>query len=275
MDINNYTGAVTIEANGGQGGTANDGGNVGRCYGAGGGGGGGTIYFTGATPAVTVTASLGAAGPEVAREASCNPIVPSIAGGAGQIVPGYSIQTSNTIASTSCGLLLPVEMIFFRAEFENGLARLNWKVSEPEMVDRFIIERAGNTNKWTAINEQIATGNLDIYQATDALPLTHHNYYRIKIIGKNNEISYSAVQKIFVPSVSDRIIIHPNPATDRITVSGNIPLGELLLFDLNGKLLWKKKNNTAQNNMVIDITGFPSGVYMLSVGAIMKKVVIL
>ena len=38
-------------------------------------------------------------------------------------------------------------MIFFRAEFENGLARLNWKVSEPEMVDRFIIERAGNTNK--------------------------------------------------------------------------------------------------------------------------------
>ena len=166
-------------------------------------------------------------------------------------------------------------MIFFRAEFENGLARLNWKVSEPEMVDRFIIERAGNTNKWTAINEQIATGNLDIYQATDALPLTHHNYYRIKIIGKNNEISYSAVQKIFVPSVSDRIIIHPNPATDRITVSGNIPLGELLLFDLNGKLLWKKKNNTAQNNMVIDITGFPSGVYMLSVGAIMKKVVIL
>ena len=105
-------------------------------------------------------------------------------------------------------------------------------------------------------------------------PLTHHNYYRIKIVGKNNEISYSAVQKIFVPSVNDRITIHPNPATNRITVSGNIPFGELLLFDLNGKLLWQRKNNTAQNNMVIDITGISSGVYLLSVGSIMKKVVI-
>ena len=97
MDINNYTGAVTIEANGGQGGTANDGGNVGRCYGAGGGGGGGTIYFTGATPAVTVTASLGVLRDQrLPARLPCNPIVPSIAGGAGQIVPGYSIQTSNT-----------------------------------------------------------------------------------------------------------------------------------------------------------------------------------
>ena len=274
MDINNYTGAVTIESNGGQGGTANDGGNVGRCYGAGGGGGGGVIYFTGATPAVTVTANLGAAGPEVGREASCNPIVPSIAGGAGQIVPGYTVQSSGVIASTSCGILLPVELIYFKVDYENSQARLNWKVSEPETVDRFIIERAGNTNQWTAINEQIAVANLDVYQATDAFPLTHENYYRIKIVSKNNEVNYSAVRKIFVPSANDRITIHPNPATNRITVSSNTPFGELLLFDLNGKLLWKKKNDPAQNTMVIDITGISSGIYLLSVGTIMKKVVI-
>ena len=92
MDINSYSGAVTIEANGAQGGTANDGGNVGRCYGAGGGGSGGVIYFTGATPAVTVTANPGAAGPEIGREASCGPIVPAIAGAAGQIVPSYTVS---------------------------------------------------------------------------------------------------------------------------------------------------------------------------------------
>ena len=113
-----------------------------------------------------------------------------------------------------------------------------------------------------------------VYHAIDPFPMTYHNYYRIKIVGKNNEISYSAVQKIFVPSVNDRITIHPNPATNRITVSGNIPFGELLLFDLNGKLLWQRKNNSAQNTMVIDITGISPGIYLLSVGTIMKKVVI-
>jgi hypothetical protein len=120
MDINSYSGAVTIEANGAQGGTANDGGNVGRCYGAGGGGSGGVIYFTGATPPVTVTANPGAAGPETGREASCGPIVPAIAGAAGQIVPNYTVRSSGLIASTSCGLLLPVELIFFRATYETA-----------------------------------------------------------------------------------------------------------------------------------------------------------
>ena len=116
MDINNYTGAVTIEANGGQGGTSNDGGNVGRCYGGGGGGGGGVIYFTGATPAVTVTTNPGALGPEIGREATCNPVILAIAGGAGQIVPGYAVQSSGVIASTSCGILLPVELIYFKVD---------------------------------------------------------------------------------------------------------------------------------------------------------------
>ena len=274
MDINNYVGTVTIEANGGQGGTANDGGNVGRCYGAGGGGGGGAIYFTGATPAVTVTTNPGAAGPEIGREASCNPIVPAIAGAAGQIVPGYAFQESGVIASTSCGILLPVELIYFKVVYENGQARLSWKITEPETAERFIVERAGSTNKWTAISEQIAMHDAAVYHASDPFPMPYHNYYRVKIVGKNNEINYSAVQKIFVSSPGDIISVYPNPATNKITVTGSISFAELSLFDLTGKLIWQRKNNSAQNTTVIDITGISSGIYFLSVGSIMKKVVI-
>jgi hypothetical protein len=274
MDINSYSGAVTIEANGAQGGTANDGGNVGRCYGAGGGGSGGVIYFKGATPPVTVTVNPGAAGPEIGRDATCGPIVPAIAGVAGQIVPAYSYQTSNIITSSYCGLLLPVELIFFNVTYENGSGRLIWKVSEPDMADHFIVERSGSSNQWIPISEQMAMPDMQVYQASDASPLFNNCYYRVKIVSKDNKVNYSAVRKIFVPSVNDRITIYPNPATNKITVSGNIPLGELFLFDLNGKLLWQKKNNRAQNNIVIDITGLSSGVYLLNVGSIMKKVII-
>ena len=52
MDVlNSYTGSVIIQANGGNGGNANDGLSSGRCYGAGGGGSAGVIYFTGSVPA--------------------------------------------------------------------------------------------------------------------------------------------------------------------------------------------------------------------------------
>ena len=274
MDINNYSGAVTIEANGGQGGTANDGGNVGRCYGAGGGGGGGVIYFTGPTPAVTVTVNSGPAGPEIGREASCNPIVPAIAGAAGQVSPGYSYQESTTIASTPCGVLLPVELIYFDVKHENGKAQLNWKVDDPESIEYFIVERSTSNNQWIAIDQQMTIPGVQIYSAIDPSPQTNTNFYRIKIVSKTNEISYSPVQKIFVVSINDRVTVYPNPATKTIRVSGDISLSELLLFDLNGKLLLQKKNNGTQNILEVDLPDLPGGVYVLRIGDIVKKVLI-
>jgi len=274
MNINNYSGAVTIEANGGQGGTANDGGNVGRCYGAGGGGGGGVIYFKGSAPAVTVTVTSGPAGPEIGREASCNPIVPAIAGAAGQVVPNYSYQTSTSIASTSCGILLPVELVYFAAKYENGITKLDWKIGDPESLDYFIVERATSDNQWIAIDQHKATSSIEIYSAIDPSPVTHNNFYRIKIVSKSEDVSYSSIQKIFVPSVNDRITIFPNPATNKIRVTGDISFSEMHLFDLNGNLLWQKKTNGAQNVLDIDLPDLSAGVYVLRIGDSVKKVII-
>ncbi len=74
----NYTGLLTVEAKGGQGGTEDNGVINGRCYGSGGGGSGGAIYFSGAVPAVTVSTAGGLAGPETRRSATCNPSIPSL-----------------------------------------------------------------------------------------------------------------------------------------------------------------------------------------------------
>jgi hypothetical protein len=274
MDINNYSGPVTIEANGGQGGTANDGGNVGRCYGAGGGGSGGVIYFKGSTPGVTVTVNSGPAGPEIGREASCNPIVPAIAGDAGQVIPAYSYQTATSIASTSCGLLLPVELIYFDAKYENGITKLNWKVADPESVDYFIVERATTDNRWIAIEQRVAMPGVEIYSAIDASPVTSNNFYRVKIVSKSNDIGYSLVKKIYVASINDRITVYPNPATKKIRVTGDITFSELLLFDLGGKLLWQKKTNGAQNILDVDLPDLSAGVYVLRIGDSIKKVII-
>lgn len=273
MDVNTYSGTLTIEANGGQGGTANDGGNVGRCYGAGGGGSGGAIYFTGTTPAVTVTTNAGAAGPEIGREASCNPIIPSGGGNAGSVIPSYNFSASAVVSTNSCGLLLPLDLLWFKAKYINQQAVLSWQVGDPESVARFIIERANN-NDWIAIDEETANDGISVYQASDPFPQTHHNFYRIKIIGKNNEVSYSAVQKIFIPSLSDVITVYPNPAKNKIMVSSPVAFAELFLFDLNGKLIWRKKNTAAQNNVEVDLNELKAGIYVLKIESTIKKLIV-
>ena len=107
-----------------------------------------------------------------------------------------------------------MELIYFKVDYENGQSLLSWKITEPETVERFIVEGAGSTNKWTAISEQIAMHYAAAYHATDPFPMNYHNYYRVKIVGKNKEINYSAVQQIFVSSPGDVISVFPNPAIE-------------------------------------------------------------
>lgn len=274
LDIDNYIGTTTIQANGSQGGTANDGGNVGRCYGAGGGGSGGAIYFSTATPAVPVTVTGGAAGPEVGREASCNPIIPALAGSGGQIIPNYEYSISNVLESGYCALLLPVELIWFKAINTNGQPVLSWKVAESELADRFIIERAGDGNSWIAIHQQPAKEGVSLYQYEDMFPESSNNFYRLKIIGKDRQIIYSSILKVFIPTKNDPVNIYPNPANKKIMVSGNISFTELYLFDLTGKLLLQRKNNNNQNSVEIDLPDLSAGVYVLKIGTVIRKLVI-
>ena len=274
LNIDNYVGTTTFEANGAQGGTANDGGNVGRCYGAGGGGSGGAIYFSTATPALPVTVAGGAAGPEIAREASCNPIIAAVAGSAGQIIPNYNYSMSTVLESSYCALLLPVELIWFKAINSNGQTVLSWKVAAPELADRFIIERAGEGNSWIAIHQQPAKEEVSLYQFEDILPQSGNNFYRLKIIGKDRQVIYSSILKVFIPTENDPVNIYPNPANKKVTVSGNISFTTLYLFDLTGKLLLQRKNNNNQNSMEIGLPDLSAGVYIIKVGTTIKKLVV-
>lgn len=274
LDINNYLGTTTIQANGAQGGTANDGGNVGRCYGAGGGGSGGSIYFSTTTPALPVTVTGGAAGPETGREATCNPIIPALAGSLGHIIPNYNYSMSAVLESSYCALILPVELIWFKAINKNGQTVLSWKIAESGLADRFIIERAGDGNSWIPIHQQPAKEEVSLYQYEDIFSESSNNFYRLKIVGKDRQVIYSSILKVFVSTKNDPVSIYPNPANKTIRVSGDISFAELHLFDLAGKLLLHKRNNNNQNSMAVDLPDLSAGVYMLRIGTVVRKLVI-
>lgn len=275
MNIDSYIGTVTIESNGGQGGSVDNQGTADRCYGSGGGGSGGSIYFSGAVPAIPVTVSAGNGGAETSRSATCNPSIPSLAGSAGQVNANYTYSSSSILESSYCALLLPVELIWFKAIYKNAQVQLNWKIAQPETADRFIIERSGDGNNWIGINEQPAIDGISVYQDVDLAPQPKTNFYRLKMIDKNNVLNYSSIQKIYIPLKNDLIKIYPNPAHKKIIVTGNIPrFTELTLFDVSGKLLLKNKIITNQNNIEIDLTNLSRGIYILKVGDTIKRLAI-
>jgi hypothetical protein len=276
MNVNNYIGTTAIEANGAVGGTENDGGNINYCYGGGGGGSGGVIYFSGTTPLAPVSSTVtgGGAGPELGRDVSCAAAVPSAAGSVGLIIPNYTYSSSLVFSNSYCAVLLPVELSSFTARFANEQTRLNWKAPQPETINRFLIERSDNGTGWATIAEQVAVEGTITYQAVDPYPQPGYHLYRIKIIKKSNAVVYSSVQRIYVPGKNKDITIYPNPAINKIYITGASSGSALTLSDISGKLIWQKRAITNQGIIEVVLPSLPSGVYIIKIDGVAKRLII-
>jgi hypothetical protein len=275
MAIDSYLGGVTIESNGGQGGSVNNQGTTDRCYGSGGGGSGGTIYFSGATPAVPVTVNGGSGGAETSRSATCNAAIPSVAGSVGWINPNYTYSGSSVLANGYCSLLLPAELIWFKARFTGSHVELIWKIAQSETAHQFIIERSGDGNNWIQINNTLALDGMPVYQDIDPWPQPTTNFYRLKMIDKNNVINYSAVQTVFITRRNEQIKVYPNPTQKKVFVTGNLnAVNEISLFHLSGKLLFRKKVNANQQSLEIALPDLSVGVYVIKIGDTIKRLII-
>ena len=148
--------------------------------------------------------------------------------------------------------------------------------------DKYTNEGSGNNNPYS-------DNDYDIFPRYNALtairqgveiivgqsfPSLESCKQELKIIGKNKQVFYSSILKIFMPTKNDPVNIYPNPAHKKITVSGNISFAEIDLFDLAGKLVLQKKNNNNQNSMEINLPDCAAGVYILKIGTVIKKLVI-
>jgi len=275
MDVNTYSGPVTIQANGGKGGDENDLGTAQRCYGAGGGGSGGTIYFTGSTPLVTISTIGGNAGLEFGGDPACNAAVPAAGGFNGNTISPYTIRQA-TDSSAYCLSIAPlaIRLIYFKiAAVEAGIL-LQWRVANPKTIEEFIVEKIID-GEWRDIYTVIPTDRNQYYSYTDDQPGAGKNFYRIRMIEKNSSLSYSPIRQLNWGQRNDRFTLYPNPASHQVVITGNLhTTTRIRLIDAAGKLTWDKQivNNTG--SISIDLSPLQPGVYFLQIENVVKKLII-
>ena len=264
MDIlNSYSGTLAVQANGGAGGTADDGGNINRCYGAGGGGSGGMIYFTGAPPVATILTTAGAAGSELSRNAGCSAAVPAQAGAAGNTLNFYDYSRSFD-PTGSCHAVLPLELVSFHARIKDIRIELDWKISNPEQIRCFYAQRF-QENRWTTIDSVQANVKLLDYAITDPLPNAGMNRYRIQVQEKSNHYFYSPVRQLLLQEKRQELRVYPNPSSRIVTIDGEFKAGSFLeVVDLNGRTVWRKQLET-NNAARVSLPKIATGMYVLRV----------
>jgi hypothetical protein len=272
---NSYSGSLTIEANGGNGGTANNQSILNRCYGAGGGGSGGVTYFNGAIPAgVTTYDTAGTAG-KILSSNGCGIPVPAIDGTDGSVATSYSYRTSVT-PSSGCAAVLPVRIIYFNAILKRDqTVRLEWDIANPEEAISFTIEKINILNNWIEFQTIDAQKDLHHYEILDKVPAPGENIYRLRIKAKNNTSIYS-IQKRVVVKLNDHFSFYPNPARNKIMISGKLTAGTVIrLTDITGREIKKIITNTSSSLLELLLPSLDPGIYFLRVDNYTEKIVIL
>ena len=275
LDMNSWSGSLTIQSNGGKGGDENDDAMPKRCYGAGGGGSGGVIYFTGSTPAVTISTTAGVAGSEISRDAGCNAAAPALNGSTGSTVSSYTIRQSTDSSSYCLSIApLPVGLIYFKASIVASNVELQWQMGNAELVNNFIVEKWSGA-RWIALQTMTAINTITAYNYIDPHPLPGSNLYRLRIAWSNNIVSLSPTRQVILKFENEKYLVYPNPAVDQFTITGELsPITTIQLSTATGNICFEKKLITNGRNLVVDLPVLPAGTYSLHINDVIKKLVI-
>ncbi len=159
---------------------------------------------------------------------------------------------------------LPVNLLSFDASRQNTSTYLQWVIENEINAASYSVERSSNGINFAPIGTVAANNNSGTsrYNFTDVHPLTGINYYRLKLMDKNNVFTYSPVRRVnFAGAVTD-IVIYPNPVTNAtITITATENCNAAQLFDATGKLVMQFKLKGTTN--VLSLKGVAKGIYQL------------
>ena len=170
------------------------------------------------------------------------------------------------------GIILPVTLATFSARRFNNINLLSWSTQFENNTSRFVVERSNDGRIYAAIGEVTAAGNSNIirrYSLTDSKPYKGNNYYRLRIIDKDNQFTLSNIQRIRTDGNAG-FTIFPNPVSNKLTISINADKasdGQLTITDMSGKTVYRRTLKLQEGNTIIpvELNAVSAGSYLLKI----------
>ncbi len=167
---------------------------------------------------------------------------------------------------------IPVTLLDFKAQRNGNVNNLSWSTSQEVNSSHFVVERSNNGSSYTDIGKVNAVGNSSTpvnYTFSDNSPSKGVNYYRLRIVDKDNNAKNSPVRSVRNDGLAD-IAIYPNPVKEILTVNitaDKAESGMLYITDLSGKVFYNRTLNIVQgaNVLPVNISNMANGAYIIKV----------
>ena len=179
------------------------------------------------------------------------------------------------LGSSNSGNPLPIDLLSFGGECENGRAQLEFVVASQINNDYFSIYRSSNATDWNLIGEIEGAGNTSTqltYQWIDNNPISGVSYYKLA------QTDYDGTSEMFSPiavtceaAAVDGYSVYPNPANEVLNIDLELENYQgddvsIEVIDINGKIIQLQQVQLARgyNHVEVDLSEIPSGVYMIN-----------
>jgi hypothetical protein len=196
-------------------------------------------------------------------------------GGARLVAGGFSSNLcgpSRMVPLISADCLLSPPLTAFEAVLRpNGSVTLNWTITSENSLVFYSLERSTTGIKWQELARLPATGQGN-YTATDSRPNQGFTYYRLRLLNRTGQYSYSPVRRVgSEDDLAANIQLFPNPVLNNTLhftyfapADGPSLVG---IYDFIGREFTLLKRNVSHGNnpFYFDITNLDKGGYILQV----------
>jgi Secretion system C-terminal sorting domain len=173
--------------------------------------------------------------------------------------------------TTSGSQVLPVEILNFSGYTEGGNNLLVWTTANEINNKGFQVERLNCkdtrpcvSTTWESIGFVNSKGKAAIYDFTDKAPFSV-SYYRLRQIDNDGKETLSKIISIAAAvDTHGRVYLHPNPATDVLTVEFTKGIGAadksttFEVINLFGQIILRGPLNQS-----VDVSSLPNGTYIV------------
>jgi Secretion system C-terminal sorting domain len=159
----------------------------------------------------------------------------------------------------SSPLSMQLEFIGFK---NNTINTLQWKNKNEENIAYYEIEKSIDGVNFGGISGMIYKNEQHIYSIDDAKPNAENNYYRLKMVNENNEITYSNIVVLY-NYVPNDIRLFPNPAhtSVKIQFTEKIKSASITISSAVGNIMINKP--ITANEVEINIAQWQPGIYIV------------
>lgn len=162
--------------------------------------------------------------------------------------------------------VLPIDLLRFYGNLENGAIQLNWETAAEINNEYFVIEHSQDGNTFEEIGRLDGAG--DSYETLHYTflhqnPSKGMNYYRLQQLNYDKTYMYSSV--VLMENIrAGRIPLGPNPFRDHLEISFedfNYLDGIIEIYDFRGKIQMRQNIEAGITTQVLQVASLPKGIY--------------